>query len=342
MVETTSRSWDADITGPFNHAQYGGWYLSFDLGTPVEMTVQRVQMEEGTVMLQAMNLPSNTVVGDIHLWAESVRRTYDFTLASSLDEVRAAEKGDLYWFDLQTKTLYWRVISGYVDADLTFDWINREEHGQESFTRANLSVANIITKNQFQLHIDISCVTDDNAAGAFCLEKPAFIVPGMGCPEGEVMLSIDKCGLPCELENNCEQDCSENGKERFYFITNKKGKHVYKTCKWLSKRTMNKAKKICNSKVDYHDGFGPPQDICVKTCNSCDSCFENKKSKFFLRLNTNGKPLYKTCGWLASRQNTANVCTKTKSYKGYGPPGNACPKTCRVGSCTGSNFILQT
>lgn len=234
--ETISRSWDADLTGPFNHAQYGGWYLSFDLGTPVEMTVQRVQMEEGTIMLQAMNLPPSTVIGDIHLWAESYNRPYDFTLGNSLEEVRTAEKGDIYWFDQQTKTLFWRVISGYVENDSTFDWIDRESHGQESFTRANLSVANIITKNQFQLHIgtcviscivfeiirfisyfhqylccffhrlhslDIACTTDGDAADAFCLDKPAFIVPGMGCPDGEVMISIDKCGLPCELDNSC-------------------------------------------------------------------------------------------------------------------------------------------
>jgi len=207
--ETTSRSWDPDLTGPFNHAQYGGWYLSFDEGTPAEMTIQRVQIEEGAVMLQAMGLPSTTVVGDIHIWAESYKRTYDFTLASTLDDVRESQKGDLYWFDFQTKTLYWRVIAGYVDNDMSFDWINREEHGQESFTRANLSVANIITKNQFQLHIDILCTTDGDAGDAFCLDKPVFIVPSMGCPEGEVMLSIDECGPSCELENNCERNSTD-------------------------------------------------------------------------------------------------------------------------------------
>jgi len=394
--ETTSRSWDADLTGPFNHAQYGGWYLSFDLGTPAEMTVQRVQMEEGTIMLQAMNCPSSTVVGDIHVWAESFGRAYDFTLGSSLDEVRSAEKGDLYWFDLQTKTLYWRVITGYVETDLTFDWIDRARFGLETFTRSNLSVADITGKSQFQLHIDISCTTDGNAAGAFCLEKPSFIVPGMGCTNGEVMLSIDECGLQCELENNCNSDnpssvsssaptpaptsaptpaptpaptsdpttspttsdpslspsslptphpspdptsspttsgsCSDSSNGRFYFKTNNKGKHIYKTCKWLRQKKDKKVNNVCRNKVGYQSGYGPPQDICVSTCKSCDICYENRKSKFFLRMKKD-EPVYKTCKWLAKQQNTAELCQKTSSNDDYGPPRDACPKVCSVGLC---------
>ena len=69
--ETTSRSWDPDLTGPFNHKKYGGWYLSFDDGTPAELTIQRVQIEEGDIMLQAMSLPPSTTIENIHLWAES-------------------------------------------------------------------------------------------------------------------------------------------------------------------------------------------------------------------------------------------------------------------------------
>jgi len=317
-----------------------------------------------------MSLPPSTVVGDIHLWAESYTRKYDFILTNSLDEVRSAEKGDLYWFDAQTKTLYWRVITGYVDNDLTFDWINRKDNDQESFTRGNLSIADTTTKNQFQLHIDISCETDENAADAFCLEKPGFLVPGMGCPEGEVMLSIDECGLPCELDDKCEQEspepsvspsdnpssnpsenplgnpsstpslfptiaCYENVKAKFYYkYVKKNGKHLKKTCKWLSKKSERSIKNICKKNVIYYEGFGPAQAVCTKSCNSCDSCYENKNSKFTMKLKKSGGASYKTCKWLASHSKIAKVCRKTDSNDGYGPPHSVCPKTCSVNSCT--------
>ena len=102
--ETTSRSWDPDLTGPFNHAQYGGWYLSFDEGTPAHLTIQKIQMEEGATMIQAMTLPPGTTTSNIQIYAESRKRTYDFILAASLDEVRASL--DKFFLDESTNTLY--------------------------------------------------------------------------------------------------------------------------------------------------------------------------------------------------------------------------------------------
>jgi len=193
--DTTSRSWDPDLTGPFNHAQYGGWYLSFDEGTPVHLSIQRIQLEEDTTLLQAMSVPPGTVPGDVHVWAESLLRRYDYTLASSVDEVRTSI--DRYFLDVSTNTMYWRVIAGFVENDNSFGWIDREAQGIQSFTRGGLTVTDYIGKSSFQLHIEIACPTD--STGAFCFSKPVFAVPDMGCPDGEVMVAIDQCGLPCEL-----------------------------------------------------------------------------------------------------------------------------------------------
>merc|ERR1711862_501464 len=137
----------------------------------------------------------------IHLWAESKGRSYDFSHTDSLNAVRVSQKGDLYWFDSTTKTLYWRVIAGYVDTD-------------------------------------ISCPTDA-LTGAFCVEKPIFKVPSMNCPENEIMLSIDECGPICELENNCLKQCRENKEDKFFW-KKKKGKNLIKSCKWLSKYKKKK------------------------------------------------------------------------------------------------------
>ena len=208
--ETTSRSWDPDLTGPFNHAAYGGWYLSFDLGTPQHLSIQRVQLPHGAIMLQAISLPPGTPPSAVQVYAETMSagttRRYDYSLASDLASVRAAPKGDLYFLDSATDTLYYRVITGHVQADSTFDWIDRAANGLASFTRAGLSVAKTLSRNHFDLHVEIACATNpaaDAGGGTFCLAQPEFSVPSMGCAAGQVMVSIDACGLPCELDDSC-------------------------------------------------------------------------------------------------------------------------------------------
>lgn len=201
-ANTTSRSWDPDLTGPYNHAQYGGWYLSFDQGTPTHLAIMKIQMDRDTTMVQAMSVPSGTSSSDIHIWAESGSRAYDFIPGSSVDEVRNAENGDKYFLDEVTSTLYWRVIAGYVSNDGSYGWIN--ENLLSSFSRGGLSITDTTSKSQLQIHIEVTCAVD--TTGAFCAELPAFNVPGMGCPEGKVMTAIDQCGEPCEL---LEGGCSE-------------------------------------------------------------------------------------------------------------------------------------
>ena len=206
--QTTSRSYDPDLTGPFNHAEFGGWYLQWDLGTPRHLQISRVQMEEGHVMLQAMSVPTGTTLSDISVFANSgyadtaYRRYYNYTAASSLAEVRAAPLGDSFWLDTATDTLYWRVIPGWVASDLTFGYIDRPANDLESFTRDGLTIVETSNDNQFQLHIFTGCL-DVDATGHFCATQPAFQVPDMNCPTGQVMVSIDQCGQPCELDATC-------------------------------------------------------------------------------------------------------------------------------------------
>ena len=155
-AHTAARSWDPDLTGAFNHREYGGWYLSFDRGMPKHLSIQRVQMPEGAVMLQAISVPPGTTASDLNLYADSYQRTYSYTPASSVAAVRAAPNGNLYFLDTATDTLFYRVITGYVDTDATFDWINRSStawthSGLKSFSRAGLTVHATMSKNQFNL-----------------------------------------------------------------------------------------------------------------------------------------------------------------------------------------------
>eukprot|EP00586_Coscinodiscus_wailesii_P002205 CAMPEP_0172492292 /NCGR_PEP_ID=MMETSP1066-20121228/23385_1 /TAXON_ID=671091 /ORGANISM="Coscinodiscus wailesii, Strain CCMP2513" /LENGTH=246 /DNA_ID=CAMNT_0013261815 /DNA_START=17 /DNA_END=753 /DNA_ORIENTATION=+ len=207
---TTSRSWDPDLTGPFNHAQYGGWYLSFDEGTPRHLSIMKIQLEDGAIMVQAMSLPPGTTASDVRIWAESRSRSHYFTLASSVHEIRNAANGDKYFLDESTNILYWRVIAGYVESNSNYGWIDRKAQRLSDFTREGLTVTDTSGKNILQIHIEISC----NATiipDAFCDVKPEFNVPSMGCPHGEVMVAIDKCGQACELlEEGCTTQTSSS------------------------------------------------------------------------------------------------------------------------------------
>ena len=196
--DTISRSWDADLTGPHNHAQHGGWYLQFDHGTPIHLSIMKVQLDDQSTMIQAMSVPAGTVASDVHVYAESSSRIYDYSHANSVDEVRSSI--DKYFLDESTNTLYWRVITGYVSSDGTFGWIDREAKGILPFSRGGLSITDYGGKNMFQLHIEVACPNSEtDTTGAFCASQPVFSVPGMGCPVGEVMVSIDQCGHPSEL-----------------------------------------------------------------------------------------------------------------------------------------------
>lgn len=203
--ETTSRSWDADITGPYDHSFHGGWYLQWDAGTPAHMRIERIQMIEGTTLINAMSLPPSLTAADVSVWAESYTRRHDFLLVENLWEVRNTI--DTYYFDDTTSTLYWSIITGYVDTDSTLSWIDREVNGIQTFSRGGLSVVDTTGQSQYRLHIDLDCETDA-VTGAFCEEKPSFNVPGMDCPQDMVRVAIDLCGLECELDDSCQENTS--------------------------------------------------------------------------------------------------------------------------------------
>lgn len=123
---------------------------------------------------------------------------------------------------------------------------------------------------------------------------------------------------------------------------------VVRTCAWLAQQANKN--NLCRSKVDFHQGkayeagtnwsqssleglFGPAQKLCQETCNSCDTCYENPKSKFFKGRKggmPNGNPQYKNCEYLSkTAQNTmTRLCEKTDTFGGYQSASVECPLTC--------------
>jgi len=128
-------------------------------------------------------------------------------------------------------------------------------------------------------------------------------------------------------------ECTENENDEF-FVTENNEMPITRDCGWLTSR--DDADDICKNRVDANDQFPPAQDVCKTTCESCDPCYENNKTKFLLQIDSGGNPHFKTCGWLSDNTNDAisSICEEaTDSYGGYGAPKDACVTTCNVGTC---------
>jgi len=134
------------------------------------------------------------------------------------------------------------------------------------------------------------------------------------------------------LDTTGDGECVENMDDIFLW-KNRNGSPITRDCSWL--QSKNNKKSICKNNVKATDKLSPAQDVCKVTCNSCDPCYENKKTKFFKKLRTNNKPLLKTCGWLRKRKNRDELCEKlTDSFEGFGSPQDACAATCSVDICS--------
>jgi len=129
--------------------------------------------------------------------------------------------------------------------------------------------------------------------------------------------------------------CSEDSGARFLMKIKKKNGEIkveVKSCNWLRKLTKEKKRtKICERKVLCYEEYGSAMDTCTETCDSCDPCFENSRSKFYYRTNKSGKVLTKPCSWLASLDNEILEKTCQKSVQTgvcYGSAMEVCPKSC--------------
>lgn len=128
--------------------------------------------------------------------------------------------------------------------------------------------------------------------------------------------------------------CVENGTDEFLLELNpNNGNPVVINCNELA--IWENASRICTRRVDYSGIYRPPQDICLATCNSCSTCYQNGRSRFFLRLGNDGAVRLRTCNWLMQRslEQKRRICGRTGSNGGYGPAIRHCPVVCDVGSC---------
>jgi len=62
--------------------------------------------------------------------------------------------------------------------------------------------------------------------------------------------------------------CYEHPKTKFFLKINN-GQAKYKNCKWLAKKSDQKIQQICNNLTASNNKYGPPRDVCPKTCGVC-------------------------------------------------------------------------
>lgn len=135
--------------------------------------------------------------------------------------------------------------------------------------------------------------------------------------------------------DNAPPECTENGNDNFLLKKRRNGGIIIKDCAWLASSTEKKKKNTCQKKVHANEDFLPAQDVCQSTCNSCDPCYENSKTKFFRSLRPDGTLNLWTCGKLMKSKNREKLCEElTDSYGGYGSPRDSCVVTCSVGNCS--------
>jgi hypothetical protein len=158
----------------------------------------------------------------------------------------------------------------------------------------------------------------------------------LGCYSGTIGDTQVNDSTSFNIPSDCTTDdsgCTQNGSDAFFVKINKKGKPMLRNCDWLAS-SSNKSN-ICNKKVNYYDSYSPAQDICQATCESCDVCYQNNRSKFYFRTTNSGAVKTKKCMWLIKRdsETISDICSSEESSGGYGPASLQCPVTCSSSQC---------
>jgi len=133
--------------------------------------------------------------------------------------------------------------------------------------------------------------------------------------------------------NPVVSECEDNALDRF-LLKIKNGSPIWRKCGWLATRGASRQAKECANNASCAE-YSPARAVCLSICGTCAGVdlTELESATFFLRMKTrNGikTPVKKSCGWLKSKSDAriSNLCSKTKTKFGFGPPKDVCPITC--------------
>lgn len=131
--------------------------------------------------------------------------------------------------------------------------------------------------------------------------------------------------------------CVDEG-DRFFW-GKLRGSRKSRSCTWLQGNSNIAG--VCKNRVNYGKISGilyePPQVACASTCDACDECYQNSKSKFYWYFNKRkNRRVIKRCSWLA-RQSVARllkICSSNSSDAVYPSAATVCPLTCGTNGCS--------
>lgn len=164
---------NAKVTGPIIDSA-GGWFIRFTAGTPKQLNISAVQVDQNDVLLLAIPYPANTnftVYNFAATWCDvswGVCR-HNYRAVTSIAAVKSAF-GDAYFWDNNARILYLRVVTaksyyGGLGGD-TPVWSPFAP--EEVFSRAGET---LIRGSQGSIIIEATCATNP------CAPQPTVAVP---------------------------------------------------------------------------------------------------------------------------------------------------------------------
>ena len=189
--EAALRSWDPGVTGPYDHARIGGWFLTFDRGAPRKMDIKYPQVTPGTKLMVAFAYPAGTT---FTVTAKTITSQCDptkelceavFTEVQTSEAVRNSP-GNVYAFD--GTYLYLSIPSVYNRLSKKYSMKWAPANGLMATSAAGITIP-WMARGTFSLEIRATC----GGTGTYCSGTVTDTAPP-ACSGGLTRTSINFCG----------------------------------------------------------------------------------------------------------------------------------------------------
>jgi hypothetical protein len=185
------RSWDPGVTGPYDHAHIGGWFLTFDGGAPRNMDIKYPQVTPGTKLMVAFAYPAGTsftvTAKTSTSQCDSTKELCEavFTEVETSEAVRNSA-GNVYAFD--ETYLYLSIPSVYnlLSEEDSMEWA--PANGLVATSAAGITIP-WMARGTISLEIRATC----DGTGTYCSGTVTDTAPP-ACSGGLTRTSINFCG----------------------------------------------------------------------------------------------------------------------------------------------------
>jgi len=110
-------------------------------------------------------------------------------------------------------------------------------------------------------------------------------------------------------------------------------------CEWLKERSNELIANVCLHRTKYWTDpstetvYAPAQEACPITCNTCDVCYENPKTRYTKYMNKRGTLIIGRCKHLNKSKIKDKICNAQIANNIYPTAVEACPQSCGLPGC---------